>query len=159
MQGATQADSRSETALAETVADADVMVPSHLPIEEKADGSIVIDLKPLASKPTEDECIASDPNPLDNAIIVCGTTVSDQRLTSDFGPIDEAAEFGSAIPRTRLKLSEDAEANLFNKGVGVSTPMAEKCGSRSTFDPPLFALDRPRYCAPGLFDLVCSHTH
>ena len=104
----------------EAPADQQSLVASHLPMTEKAGGSVVIDLKPLAPEPIEEECLGSDPNPLDNGIVVCAQTTTDQRLTSAYGPVDEPDEFASAIPRARVKLSEDAEAeaNVINKGVG-----------------------------------------
>ncbi len=93
--------------------------PVGLPTTENADGSLAIDLKPLAPVPEVEQCFDRDPNPLDNTIVVCRRT-TDQRLTSTYGPIDAPDDFGSAVPRARLKISENAEveANAINKGVG-----------------------------------------
>ncbi|MEL7199269.1 MAG: hypothetical protein AAGL10_13230 [Pseudomonadota bacterium] len=92
-------------------------VEPHLPSETLDDGTVVIDLKPLA--PTPEECLDRQPDPFIPEIVVCAKTELSQRLGPVFGPSDEE-QFGSAIPRARLKLSEDAEAeaNLINKGVG-----------------------------------------
>lgn len=92
----------------------------ELPITENEDGSVVIDLKPLAPVPIEEQCLERDPNPLDNAIVVCRRSANDQRLTSTYGPIDALDDFGTAVPRARVKLSDDAEAeaNAINKAVG-----------------------------------------
>lgn len=91
-----------------------------LAIEERDDGTVVIDLKPLAPKPVEEECIESDPNPLDNGIVVCGKATTDQKLTSEYGPVDEPDEFASAIPRAKFRISDDAtgELNATNPTVG-----------------------------------------
>lgn len=83
-----------------------------------AEGRVVIDLTQFAPKPPHEDCRADDPDPLNPAIVVCETTDSSPRLGPMVGPIDE--EFGSAIPRARFKLSEnaEAEANLIKQGVG-----------------------------------------
>ena len=94
---------------------------AHLAMEERADGTVVIDLKQLAPKSSEDEeCLERDPNPLDEEIVVCREATTDQRLTTAYGPVDEPDEFASAIPRARVKLSDnaEAEANAISKGVG-----------------------------------------
>lgn len=87
---------------------------------ERADGTLVIDLKTLLPAPAEEQCADIDPNPLDNAIVVFRRTATDQRLRSTYGPINEPDDFGSAIPRARVKVSDNAaaEANAINNGVG-----------------------------------------
>ena len=93
-------------------------VVPDLPSERREDGTLVIDLKPLAPPPTD--CAAQEPDPFNPEIIVCRETVTSPRLGSDYGPsADELAE-GSAIPRARVRLSDEAEAeaNVINKGVG-----------------------------------------
>lgn len=105
----------------EAPADKPEQVDTQPPIEERADGTVVIDLKRLAAKaPQDEECLERDPNPLDEGIVVCRETTTDQKLTSNYGPADEPDEFGSAVPRARVKLSDDAEAeaNAISKGVG-----------------------------------------
>ena len=89
-----------------------------LPTTENADGSLVIDLKPLAPVPTHEQCFDRDPNPLDNTIVVC-RKVTDQRLGPQTPPADELT-FGSAVPRARVQISEDVavEANATNSSVG-----------------------------------------
>ena len=69
---------------------------------------VVIDLTQLVPKPPAEDCIADDPDPLNPAIVVCQTTGPSLRLGPMIGPVDE--EFGSAIPRARIKLSDNAEA-------------------------------------------------
>lgn len=83
-----------------------------------AEGRVVIDLTRLVPEPPPGDCIADDPDPLDPAIVVCETTGPSPRLGPVVGPVDE--EFGSAIPRARIKLLEtaEAEANLHNTPVG-----------------------------------------
>ena len=94
--------------------------PVGLPTTENADGSLAIDLKPLAPVPEVEQCFDRDPNPLDDTIVVCRRSTNDQRLTSNYGPIDTPDDFGSAVPRARVKISDDAEAeaNAISKGVG-----------------------------------------
>lgn len=104
-----------QVAAVDTASDA----PVSLPVEERADGSLLIDLTPLAPKPQAQECLDSDPNPLDDGIVVCRELTTDQRLGPQYGPTDEVV-FASAIPRAKVRLSEEAtaEANAINKGVG-----------------------------------------
>lgn len=95
-------------------------VQSHLPTQEREDGTIIVDLAPLAPKPQTEECIEPDQNPLDAAIIVCRDLTTDQRITPAFGPADEPGEFGSAVPRAKFRISDDAtgEVNATNPSVG-----------------------------------------
>lgn len=83
-----------------------------------AGGRVVIDLTQLVPQPPAGECLADDPDPLNPAIVVCDVTGPSPRLGPMIGPVDE--EFGSAIPRARIKLSENAEAqaNVHNTPVG-----------------------------------------
>jgi hypothetical protein len=88
-------------------------------LPEPAEGRVVIDLTQLVPQPPPGDCIADDPDPLNPAIVVCETaTGPSPRLGPLVGPVDE--EFGSAIPRARIKLSEraEAEANLAKTPVG-----------------------------------------
>lgn len=86
-------------------------------VEERADGTVVIDLTQLAPPPPPD-CAADEPDPLNPAIVVCETTGPSPRLGPMIGPVDDG--FASAIPRARIKLSDTAaaEANLHNTPVG-----------------------------------------
>lgn len=88
----------------------------HLPTETKPDGTLVIDLKPLA--PDQTECIQPEPDPFNPEIIVCRKTALSPRIGPE--PLPETDDFGNAIPRARLRLSENAEieANALNQGVG-----------------------------------------
>lgn len=87
-----------------------------LSLSKRADGSLVIDVLNRPSLPQQ--CDTGDADPLDPAIIVCRQTASSPRLSKMIGP--EIDDFGSAIPRARVKLSDKAEGqvNLINKGVG-----------------------------------------
>lgn len=85
-------------------------------LSKRADGSLVINVLNRPSLP--EKCHTSDADPFDPAIIVCRQTASSPRLSKMIGP--EIDDFGSAIPRARVKLSDEAEGqvNLINKGVG-----------------------------------------
>lgn len=103
----------SEPAPLRAEAEAQALLP------EPAEGRVVIDLTQLVPQPPPGDCIADDPDPLNPAIVVCETaTGPSPRLGPVVGPVDE--EFGSAIPRARIKLSEraEAEANLAKTPVG-----------------------------------------
>ncbi len=93
--------------------------PKELPVTEREDGSLVIDLKPLGPVPVEQQCLERDPDPLDNTILVCRRTETDQRLGARIGPAEEEV-FGSAVSRARVRISDNAEgqANVIKKGVG-----------------------------------------
>lgn len=95
-----------------------IIVEPHLPTETREDGSMVIDLSPLAPLPTE--CAEQEPDPFNPEIVVCRKQVASPRLGPNYGPSADELVEGSAIPRARLKLSDDAEAeaNVINKGVG-----------------------------------------
>jgi len=98
--------------------ESEAIVPA-VSLEEREDGSVVIDLKTLVPKPEAEECLERDPNPLEPGIVVCGQTAADQRIDPQYGPTDDK-EFGSAIPRAKVRLSDNAEteANVIKKGVG-----------------------------------------
>jgi hypothetical protein len=91
-------------------------VETSLPIEQRADGTRVINLLPLVPPPVD--CSDDEADPFSSDIIVCRKTALSPRLGKGVGP--EVDDFGNAIPRARLKLSENAEAqaNLINKDVG-----------------------------------------
>lgn len=91
---------------------------AEVPQPPGAEGRVVIDLTQFAPKPPADDCAPDDPDPLNPAIVVCETTGPSPRLGPLIGPVDE--EFGSAIPRARIKLSDTVEgqANLHNTPVG-----------------------------------------
>lgn len=82
------------------------------------EGPVVIDLTQLVPPLPAQECTEDQPDPLNPAIIVCTETGPAPRLGPVVGPVDDG--FGSAIPRARIKLSEnaEAEANLIKQGVG-----------------------------------------
>ncbi len=88
------------------------------PMEQRADGTLVIDLTALVPPPPPEDCAPEDPDPLNPAILVCAASGPSPRIGPMFGPVDDG--FASAIPRARLKLSDtaSAEANLTNSGVG-----------------------------------------
>ncbi|HSJ78983.1 MAG TPA: hypothetical protein VK913_09655 [Erythrobacter sp.] len=85
-------------------------------MEQRADGTLVIDLRPLAPPPQE--CAAEAPDLFNPEIVVCNRTSHSPRIGPSIGLEDDG--FASAIPRARLKLSDKAaaEANVINKGVG-----------------------------------------
>lgn len=91
-------------------------LPARLPIESPADGPLVIDL--LAPAPALQDCAADLPDPFNPEIVVCKDSGPSPRLGPMVGPVDE--EFGRAIPRARVKLSDtaSAEANVHNTPVG-----------------------------------------
>lgn len=93
-------------------------VEPHLPQEERADGGLVIDLMPLAPPPSE--CLVEEPDPFDPEIVVCRQRQLSPRLGADYGPPAEDLVEGSAVPRARVQITEDAagEANVINQGVG-----------------------------------------
>jgi hypothetical protein len=88
-----------------------------LPETRRADGSLVIDLTALA--PVREQCVEENPDPFNPTIMVCARTAPDPRLGPVQGPADEQV-FGSAVPRARVKLSEnaEAEANVIKQAVG-----------------------------------------
>ena len=92
--------------------------PYALPSTTKADGTVVIDLMPLA--PTPQMCAEEEPDPFNPEIVVCRKTEPDPRIGPDQGPSVDDLLFASAVPRARLKLSENAEAqaNTIKKPVG-----------------------------------------
>ncbi|MEM6856597.1 MAG: hypothetical protein AAF559_01900 [Pseudomonadota bacterium] len=92
--------------------------PYALPSTTKSDGTVVIDLMPLAPPPQM--CAEEEPDPFNPAIVVCRKTEPDPRIGPDQGPSVDELLFASAIPRARLKLSENAEgeANTIKKPVG-----------------------------------------
>lgn len=93
-----------------------VEAPSHLPMEQRVDGVLVIDLLPLAPPPTH--CALEEPDPFNPEIIICRETQPSPRIGPDM--LAEVDDFGSAIPRARIKLSEHAEgqANATAPSVG-----------------------------------------
>ena len=92
-------------------------LPAVPPAEQRADGTLVIDLTQLVPQPAE-ECGADAPDPFNPEIVVCETSAPSPRLGPRVGPVDDG--FGSAIPRARIKLSDtaSAEANVHNAPVG-----------------------------------------
>lgn len=102
------------TSVAAPVIEAEV--PAQLPMTQRPDGTLVINLLPLAPPPAE--CVAEEPDPFNPEIVVCRETAASPRIGPDLLP--DVDDFGNAIPRARLKLSDTAaaEANAINKGVG-----------------------------------------
>lgn len=82
------------------------------------DTKVVIDLTRFVPPTPAEECPDAPADPLSSEIVVCAASTPAPRLGPTVGPVDE--EFGSAIPRARIKLSDKAaaEANLTNPGVG-----------------------------------------
>jgi len=76
-------------------------------MEQRADGTLVVDLMQLVPPPPSD-CVVDEPDPFNPEIVVCDTSAPTQRLGPQVGPVDDG--FASAIPRARIKLSENAEA-------------------------------------------------
>lgn len=78
---------------------------------------LVIDILAPAPLPSDD-CAAGKVDPFQPEIIVCQQAKASPRLTKSIGP--ERDDFGNAIPRAALKLSDHAEAqaNLINQSVG-----------------------------------------
>lgn len=81
-------------------------------------GDTVIDLTRLAPPPPAEPCDDDQPDPLNPVIVVCADTGPAPRLGPVVGPVDDG--FASAIPRARIKLSDnvEAEANLIKQDVG-----------------------------------------
>lgn len=98
----------------EILAEADV--PSHLPVESRADGTLVINV--LAPVPRQQDCSNDEPDTLNPEIVVCRDGGPSPRLGPMVGPDDDG--FSSAIPRARIRLSDKAaaEANVHNTPVG-----------------------------------------
>ncbi len=82
--------------------------PAPVAYAERPDGSVVIDLTRLVPPPPAENCAGDTSDPFASDIVVCEVAPRSQRLGPVMGPVDE--EFGSAIPRALLKLSENAEA-------------------------------------------------
>ncbi|MEM7667214.1 MAG: hypothetical protein AAF250_15265 [Pseudomonadota bacterium] len=93
-------------------------VEPHLPMEERDDGSVLIDLMPLTTPPSVADCLLPEPDPFNPEIVVCGNATPPPRLGPQVGPTEEE-EFGSAIPRAKVRLSEDATAELNGTQTGV----------------------------------------
>lgn len=90
-----------------------------LPTERRADGSLLIDITPLAPPPTE--CVdPQEPDPFNPEIVVCGETMLSPRIDPDYGPSADEVLEGSAVPRARWQISENAalEANTAASSVG-----------------------------------------
>lgn len=97
----------------------EVLCESFPVIEAPApSGPLVIDLTQFVPPPPAEECTDAPADPLTSEIVVCAATGPAPRLGPMVGPVDDG--FGSAIPRARIKLSEnaEAEANLIKQGVG-----------------------------------------
>jgi len=96
---------------------AEAKAPAPPVMQERADGTLVIDLTQL-NPPPPSECVADEPDPFNPEIVVCKATGPSQRLGPAIGPVDDG--FASAIPRARIKLSDKAEAqaNATNPSVG-----------------------------------------
>ncbi|MEL6877414.1 MAG: hypothetical protein AAGL68_04875 [Pseudomonadota bacterium] len=95
-------------------APAEDVVEPHLPMEERPDGTLVIDLAPLG-QPVAD-CEQREPDPVNPEIVVCRKLDGDQRIAS----APQVDGFGNAVPRAQIQLSEDASVSLNaeQKGVG-----------------------------------------
>jgi hypothetical protein len=86
--------------------------------EPRPDGTLVIDLTRIVPPPSSQECADTVPDPFNSEIVVCKAPVAVPRLGPMVGPVDDG--FGSAVPRARVKLSDNASAelNLHNAPVG-----------------------------------------
>lgn len=87
-----------------------------LPLTQHADGTLIIDLLPLAAPAVS--CNTPEPDPFHPEIVVCAQTSVDPRLGPMIGPAPD--DFGTAIPRARVKLSDQAqgELNATNNPIG-----------------------------------------
>lgn len=87
-------------------------------MEQRADGTLVIDLTRLVPPPVPQDCADSAPDPFNPEIVVCEQSAPPPRLGPMAGPVDDG--FASAIPRARIKLSDtaSAEANVIKQSVG-----------------------------------------
>ncbi|WP_298302452.1 hypothetical protein [uncultured Erythrobacter sp.] len=94
------------------------IVEPHLPTETREDGLVVIDLSGLVPTPTE--CLDREPDPFNPEIVVCRRLTPSPRLGANYGPSAGELIEGSAVPRARVRISEDAEAeaNVTSEGVG-----------------------------------------
>lgn len=90
--------------------------PAPLPMEQRANGTLVIDL--LAPAPPPQDCAEREPDPFHPEIVVCRAQGLSPRLGRE--AIPEVDDFGNAVPRARWKLSDKAtlETNAINQGVG-----------------------------------------
>lgn len=95
---------------------AEAEVPTHLPMEQRADGTLVIDLLPLAPPPPG-ECVAEEPDPLNPEIVVCRKTAPSPSIGPDILP--DVDDFGIGIPRARFRLSDTAAIELNGTSPGV----------------------------------------
>ena len=88
-----------------------------LPTETRPDGTLVIDLLPLAPPPPA-QCLAEEPDALNPEIIVCRQTGPSPRIGLEILP--DVDDFAIGIPSARIRLSDTAtlEANTINQGVG-----------------------------------------
>jgi hypothetical protein len=105
---------------ADAASGGEVIVVDALPVIAAPDqkGRVVIDLTQFVPPPPAEACAADDPDPFNPGIVVCTDTGPAPRLGPMVGPVDDG--FGSAIPRARIKLSEnaEAEANIAKTPVG-----------------------------------------
>jgi hypothetical protein len=99
-------------------ADAEPDVRTHLPMEQRADGTLVIDLTALVPPLPLADCVPDAPDPFNPEILVCEASGPSPRLGQLIGPVGDG--FASAIPRARINLSDtaSAEASLHNTPVG-----------------------------------------
>lgn len=90
--------------------------PAPLPMVQRPDGTLVIDL--LAPAPPPQDCAEREPDPFHPEILVCRSQALSPRLGP--GAIPEVDDFGNAIPRAKWKLSDKAtlETNAINQSVG-----------------------------------------
>ncbi|MBD2842233.1 hypothetical protein [Erythrobacter rubeus] len=94
-------------------------VEPHLPTETRADGSIAIDLISLAPPPKQCAEEEPEPDPFNPEIVVCGETELSARLGADYGPTADEVIEGSAVPRAKWQLSDNASAELNGTQTGV----------------------------------------
>jgi hypothetical protein len=84
----------------------------------RAVGRVVIDLTQFVPPLPAEGCTDAPADSFNAEIVVCAASTPAPRLGPVVGPVDDG--FGSAIPRARIKLSDnaEAEANLINQGIG-----------------------------------------
>ena len=112
-------------------------VAPDLPTEQRPDGALVIDLIPLAPPPTE--CaVEREPDPFNPEIVVCGETMLSPPISPDYGPSADQVVEGSAIPRARVQITDNAaaEANATAPAVGGFHANGGEVRAKINFCPP-----------------------
>ena len=75
-------------------------------IEEKADGSVVVD---ILTPPAESQCVEEEPDPFQNEIVVCRDIGSQNRLSAVPTPSDQE---GQGMKKAEIHLSENSVLSI-----------------------------------------------